>query len=301
MASKKSSDKMTEAEKEAEKLIKDAKQAEKKAKAAASKAEKEAEAAKKAKQAEALKKKTLKGLESDAKNINARFASIERAETRADDQRLAAALLIADAKKKAREAKINFKAWCEENLEFPPIKEGGEPRKVSFQTIRKLLPVGEKESEKEGEGLKMLEDMREANAERNRQHREKQRKEKEKNGDGDGRKGPDPDKLREKLADLEEEDWRRIMGTEARAHGFYLKKDDEAGHDDDTPDEIRGEGGEARTLSDAEKEAIGDASLKPLDRAKKAYGRLKGKSKLTFAKWVAEEIGMILTEPKGDD
>ena len=135
----------TEAELQAEKALKEAE-------ALAKKAAKDAEA-------ERFRKVTLANLEKDAKEINVRFEKAEQMAGKADDMRLAAAILLADSKERCREAKIKFEDWCAENI------------KQSYETVRKLIPIGTAENEKPGAGKLLLEDMRSANAERNRKHR----------------------------------------------------------------------------------------------------------------------------------
>jgi len=135
----------TEAELAAEKALREAE-------ALAKKASKDAEA-------ERFRKVTLANLEKDAKEINVRFEKAEQMAGKADDMRLAAAILLADAKERCREGKIKFDEWCAENI------------KQSYETVRKLIPIGVAENEKEGAGKLLLEDMRNQNAERNRKHR----------------------------------------------------------------------------------------------------------------------------------
>lgn len=134
-------------------------EAEKKAAAALKEAEKAATNAKKAAEAERFRNVTVAALEKDAKEINVRFEKAEQMAGKADDMRLAAAILLADAKERCREAKIKFEDWCAENI------------RQSYETVRKLIPVGVAENENPGEGKILLEDMRTANAERNRKHR----------------------------------------------------------------------------------------------------------------------------------
>jgi len=167
---------------EAEQLPKDTIAKAKTAEADAAKAKKKAEAAKaKAKkeaEAERLKKTTLDSLSKTAKDINARFVKIENYLGRADDHRLAAAINIANAKERCRDARIPFKDWCKDHLKLPAKKEGGPVRLLSYETIRKLLPVGLAEAKEEGAGQKLLEDMRAKNKLANKEYRERTEAEK---------------------------------------------------------------------------------------------------------------------------
>lgn len=98
-------------------------------------------------------------LEKDVREINVRFEKATKLEGQADDHRLAASILLAAAKERCREAEINFKEWCNQNI------------KQSYETIRKLIPIGVAESKEVGKGKLLLADMRTANAQRNKKHR----------------------------------------------------------------------------------------------------------------------------------
>ena len=102
-------------------------------------------------------------LEQAAHEINARMERFEKLGSQADDHRLAAALRLADAKKLCRASKIDFGKWVEKNV------------KQSYETVRKLLPIGVAESEKAGAGVKLLADLRKGAAKRNRELRERKK------------------------------------------------------------------------------------------------------------------------------
>ena len=81
--------------------------------------------------------------------------------SKSNDHRLSAAIKVAEAKAFCEANKVAWKKWATENLS------------VGFETIRKMLPVGEAEKEEEGAGMAMLTDMRVKNADANRRVREK--------------------------------------------------------------------------------------------------------------------------------
>lgn len=92
-----------------------------------------------------------------AKEIDVRFEKASKLDGQADDHRLAAALLLADAKKKCEDVGLNFKEWANANIH------------QSYENVRKLVTVGQAEDPKLA-----LTDMREANKVRNRELRERQ-------------------------------------------------------------------------------------------------------------------------------
>jgi len=58
----------------------------------------------------------IKLLPGIAKEVNARFESIERTEARNDDARLSTAYRLAEAKELCKTAGLTFKKWCEDNI-----------------------------------------------------------------------------------------------------------------------------------------------------------------------------------------
>ena len=266
-----------EAEKAARAAVKEAEkaaaQAAREAAAAAKKAEKEAEKAKAEAEREKVRQSALKSLDKCAKEINGRFANVERGQARIDDQRLSAAIVIAEAKEIAREAGIAFKPWCEEHLFFPPKEEGGERRKLSYESVRKLLPVGEAERDEEGKGLKMLEDMREANAEANRQARQRARE------NAPPKESKTPEKLKARaqkaLDELEGDEFTEVLEQQAHVAGYKLVEEDST--------------------------EVETAAMKPIDRAKHVFGKLRGKTKLAAAAWVCEQVGWQSGVPVEDE
>ena len=134
-------------------------------KAEAAKARKAAEAAERAAAAEEEKEKRVKTAEvqlsQDAKVINTRLKKADKLAADADDHRLAAALTLADAKDHAKAAGIPFKTWCEESIEGR-----------SYETVRKLVPIGVAERDEKGAGALLLEDMRTGEKKRKSKSRE---------------------------------------------------------------------------------------------------------------------------------
>lgn len=95
-----------------------------------------------------------------ATEINAHFVTIKSG----DDARLQAAMKLARAKALCGTGGLDFKAWCEENV----------PQ--SWETIRKLVAIGEKENPAEA-----LAETRERNARANASKRERDAEEEEAN------------------------------------------------------------------------------------------------------------------------
>jgi colicin import membrane protein len=116
-----------------------AKADEAKAKAEAKEAEKkrkEAEKAEAEKVKAAAEAKAEKVLAPIAKEINVRLEKALKLDQQGDDHRLAAALQLEEARKKAEEMKINFKAWAEKNVT------------QKWETVRKLAAIGGAEDPK---------------------------------------------------------------------------------------------------------------------------------------------------------
>lgn len=261
---------LSAAEKEAQATIREAKEKQAATAKAAKEAEKAAEKAKAEAEAKRLKDKTIKSLERTAKDINGRFDAINRGEKRLDDHRLAAALNLAFAKERCREAKINFQDWTTENI------------KQSWETARKLLPIGVAEQENPGDGMKLLTDMREKNKEANKAARERKkaeaeakRKEKEEEAKSPKGRSEVKGKVRQQMADLDKKDWEEVMEQEALAAN--------------------------KVLVDAD-EAEADAKMTAVERLQKSFKRLKAKGKLEFASWVAEQVGAkLVMEGEGEE
>ena len=106
---------------------------------------------------------TLKAMRPSATKVNRALDDYLKMSQKADDKRLIASVVLSEAKEQCATHKLNFKAWCTDNLRH------------SYETIRRLIPVGDAERAKEGAGKAMLDDMRAKNAERNIAHRAKKK------------------------------------------------------------------------------------------------------------------------------
>ena len=95
-----------------------------------------------------------------AKEINVRLEKAAKADSQADDHRLAAAIRLGDAKDFCTDEKVNFKDWCTKNVE------------QAYETVRKLATIGQSE-----DPAKALEDMRTRNKSDNQKSREKKKAE----------------------------------------------------------------------------------------------------------------------------
>lgn len=82
-------------------------------------------------QAKGAQTATLRKLSPIAKEINVRMEKASKAEKDAQDHRLSACHRFAEAKELCEANKVNFKKWCEENVE------------VSYHTARKLVAIGQ--------------------------------------------------------------------------------------------------------------------------------------------------------------
>ncbi|MEE9598178.1 MAG: hypothetical protein V3V96_15510 [Acidiferrobacterales bacterium] len=101
-------------------------------------------------------------LNSTAKEINVRLEKAKTANQKAQDHRLAAALLLAEARTKCNEGGVKFKSWVADNI------------MQSYDTVRKLASVGASENPTEA-----LENIRLANKEHSVTKRKKLTKAKE--------------------------------------------------------------------------------------------------------------------------
>lgn len=263
------------AAKEADAKIAAAKEAEKAAQEAMKAAAKEAEKAKEEAEKAAKKAKTEQKLERSASEINARLAKAMTYTEKADDFRLSAAQIIATAKEECREAGIPFKEWCETHLD------------KSYEEARKLVPIGAAENEKEGEGAKMLADLRAGAAARNKKLREKKAAATQTETKKAASK-PDTQKAWEIVDGLKDEERKNLVKSVAESEGLMVITVDDAKKARAAVAALEAKDGE-------------DAKVSPQDRAEAAFNRLPAKSKIAFAKWVAEQIGATLTMEEADE
>jgi len=248
-------------ETEAQRLAREAREAEKAARKAAAdevkKKEKEAAEAK----AKRAREKAESELEKDRQKINHRLVALDRAEGKAVDHRLAVAIEIATAQEHAKTAGVKFYDWAAENLHFPPKREGEEPERLGQQSIKKLLRIGVAEREEPGAGQKLLEDQRERHAATQAKHRAKKEQK------SSGEPAADPTKVRMALDDMEPDAREELLRQQAEMYGI-------AGSD--------------------ENEEAEDSKLKGQDRLRSGFKRLRAKSRIEFAEWVAEQVGARL-------
>lgn len=106
----------------------------------------------------AVESSTYSELKNTAKEINHRMAQADQMDGKADDHRLAAAIKLEEARKLCEKRKVNFKKWCEQNVE------------KSYETVRRLVAVGGAPNPKLA-----LEDMRAGNKKRNKAMRDRKK------------------------------------------------------------------------------------------------------------------------------
>jgi hypothetical protein len=99
--------------------------------------------------------KVVASLDRTANEINVRFEKAAKLEGDANDHRLAAAILLEEARKKLDGTGVKFKDWAEKHV------------KQAWETVRKLVVIGGAKNP-----AKALADMRNKNAEANKKHRE---------------------------------------------------------------------------------------------------------------------------------
>jgi hypothetical protein len=249
----------------ADKAKKEADAIAKNAKKEADKAKKDAEKARAKAKLDAEKKakhdREIGELEKEAKTINVRFEKAAKAFKDADDHRLAAALHLADCKERCRAIGIKWQDWVEANVT------------QSFETVRKLIPIGVAESEKEGAGALMLEDMRSANKAANKRKRDKDKANKPNKGKGDPapRQKPAGERAIEAMDAMKSEELANLIKSSAGKAGLAVVSKEDAKKID--------------TKSKPQPVAT------PRDTAEKAFGDMPVKLQVNFLEWAAEQIG----------
>lgn len=98
-------------------------------------------------------------LKKPAKDINSCLERAKKSDSRASDLRLTAAQMLAAAKKTCDSSKVNFKKWCEKNIDG------------AYETARKLVTVGQAKVP-----ALALEDLRAADAKRAKKSRDTKKK-----------------------------------------------------------------------------------------------------------------------------
>ena len=239
----------------------------------AKEAEKEKKEAEKAKALEA----TTKALTKTAQSINGRIDRLNTADKKLDDHRLALSIELAVAKEQCKEGGIAFQKWCDVN-----IKQG-------YETTRKLLPIGEAERNKEGDGVLMLEDLRSGAAQRQAELRAKKASEDKEAANlaaGIDPNVADPVKVREAIDKLSEEDWVSTMQAQADSGGYsFVKAKDGPGMGDDS------DGAEADVDVD-----VDSTELSAVESITDAFYKLSASEQIEFGELVAEALGMKLVE-----
>lgn len=95
----------------------------------------------------------LQALKSNATACNRAIKAMVDALDKATDKRLAACVALAEAKRACDKANVTWKTWAKESIQF------------SWESVRKMAPIGEAELTKAGDGLAMLNDLRDRNKE----------------------------------------------------------------------------------------------------------------------------------------
>lgn len=247
--------KAKKAEAEAKKLAKQAEQAKKKAAA-------EAEKAKKREKAEGE-------LEKDAKEINYRMEQAEKMDVKADDHRLSAAIRMAEAKERCKDAGLKFNDWAEEYL------KNAEGKPLSPVTIRAMLPIGAAGMDDPDKGMLMLEDKRKKNAAANKKMRDKKKA-------AAASQSKDPERKKEPLERATEaveaaktkSEKQNIARAVAEKQGLAVMPADEA-----------------KKLKDAAKSSEEDSKLSQRELMEQRFQRMSQKGKVDFVKWAAKELG----------
>ena len=112
-------------------------------------------AGKVASEAKALIVTTEKRLRVTAKDINARMEKAKKYAAQADDMRLSASLRLAEAKEACDAAKMPFRKWCENHLDFgwqnarklERIGRGGEDNaRAALSDLRQRAAIAQKKS-----------------------------------------------------------------------------------------------------------------------------------------------------------
>lgn len=237
-------------------------------------AEAEAAKVKKAAEEKAAKDKAEKALLPAAKEINTRFDKANELGVKVDDHRLAAAIRLATVKDTCREEGIPYKDWCAKNL------------KVSEQTIRKMLPIGAAENEKEGAGKLMLEDLRNANKDANKKSRDKKKAEASTGGSAPKtpeRKVPAGERALAATDAMPEGEKKAFLSSQAESVGMKLVDPNEA------------------TPPASKKVDVKSPGLTPLEAAEQAFNALAPRRRIAFVYWAADVLNGKFVPAEGND
>jgi hypothetical protein len=194
-----------------------------------------------------------------AKDINVRFQKAAKLDGDAQDHRLAAALQLAEAKKKCEAQKMAFKEWVERNI-----------TEMGYHNCRKLVQVGESKNP-----ALAIEDLRLKNAEANKKARAKSKASSKSTKAApllSNQKGA-PDIIREQVATLPDGAQVDVARGIVKEHGFAVVSEAEA------------------SLIN---EAVDAKKAPAIERAKKAFSVMTAKDKMTLLTWAAAEVGTTL-------
>lgn len=204
-----------------------------------------------------------------AREVNTRFEKIAKLEGDANDHRLSAALRLAEAEKIAGEAGIKFKEWAAAN-----IKEQG------WEAVRKLLYVGRSENPKAA-----LADMRGQARKAAKKHRE---------GKKDAAPAKAPAKPIDVVMALKPEDQTDVIKKVAKDLGLaVVTKDDEK-----VITQVRKEGAKPAEAAPVKAK---DNSPFGYDAIVRGIGDLKQSEKHKLIRWLAEVLGLVVSEPSKED
>ena len=216
----------------------------------------------------------LRKLQPMAKVINTRLEQAEKADQKAEDHRLAAALQLAEAKAYCEDHKVNFKTWAEKNVD--DLREG----RKTFQTVRKLAAIGS-----QPDPQKALQDTRKRNKAANKKLRDS-RAAPAKQIEGPAAGKPKPKspfaQAQEVLDELGDETEVKVLQSRASHHGLVVMSEAAVAKD---REEIKAA---ADRVREAEKQAR-KVAPQGISALKKGFGALSADGKLKFAEWVVEQ------------
>lgn len=212
---------------------------------------------------------TLRELKPIATRANGHFAAAEKALDKADDHRLAASIVMAEAEDMCKKAKLNFKEWSEDNIT------------QSYNTVRQLLPIGRAGMQSEEKGMLMLADLRAGGKARAAKHRAAKKAAK---AGAAGKGGTSEDastRAFNAVTGLPDQSQVNLAKSVAEKHGLAVVSHDELPA---KPDKKR-----------AQKED-------PMVTMQDEFLRMSAKDRMTFVKWAVDQVGGKLTiDTEADD
>lgn len=200
-----------------------------------------------------------KKLDPLARQIDARYEQAAKADQKADDHRLAAALHLEEAKRLCDDGGIKFKEWVEANVKW------------SFDYANRLVKIAQAD-----DPALALADMRAGTAARNKKHRETKKAQqsapKSAPAEGDSSREPDEATLETYLESLDDQESVRIAESLAGNAGFKLV-----------------------TEAEAQKLKSHDTKGSKLDNAKFAFDDLGVDDQVRLMAYIAEKTGAEIT------